>query len=144
MIYGFSLLAFTVSLVTGIPALRGLWRMRNINKNCARTTGTVKSSRSAMGWLWAASFGNQDRPLVSYISPRGTEMVLEVVTSSILPQQRYQPGQSIDVIYDIELPGRAYVKDEWTVSIREVELAIAALIAGILFWAIGRYFNMPF
>jgi hypothetical protein len=72
-----------------------------------------------MGWLWTSSYGNQDRPLVMYRSPKGEEMVLQIVTSSVIPQRRYEPGQVVTVVYDSTIPGSAYVKDEWQVAARD-------------------------
>jgi hypothetical protein len=144
MIYGLSLLALLLALVTGIPAWRKIVQMRDIDRNGRSTTGTVISSKSAMGWLWVAEFGNQDRPLIRYQSPKGAEMVLEVVTSSVLPVRRYQPGQAITVVYDQNLPGRAYAQPEWKVVKREFALSLGSLLAAIGLWLIGRLFNLPF
>jgi hypothetical protein len=137
MIFGFSLLIFLLALVTGIPAARGLLRMREINQHRAETGGTVTSSKSATGWLWTASYGNQDRPLVMYQTPKGEEMVLQIVTSSILPQRRYEPGQAVTVVYDTSMPGSAYVKDEWQVAVRDAWLAAGALFVAVVLLVAG-------
>ena len=144
MIYGFSLLFLLLCLVISIPAVRQMLFMRDVNKNGATTTGEVKSSKSAMGWLWMSSFGNQDRPLISYQSPSGTEMVLEVTTSSVLPKRRYEPGQAVAVVYDSTRPGHAYLATEWKVVVQEIWLGSGALVMSIALWAIGRVYNMPF
>ena len=144
MIYGFSLLLILLSLVFSIPAIRQILKMQDIKKNGATTTGIVSSSKSAMGWLWMAEFGNQDRPLVQYYSPSGTEMILEVNTSSILPMRRYEPGQALEVIYDVTRPGRAYLTQEWTIALREIWLSGGALIVGVALWIVGRAYNFPF
>ena len=137
MIFGFSLLIFLLALVTGIPSIRALLRMREINQHRAETGGTVTSSKSATGWLWTSSYGNQDRPLVTYRIPKGEEMVLQIVTSSILPQRRYEPGQAVTVVYDSKMPGSAYVKDEWQVAVRDAWLAGAALTISIILLIVG-------
>ena len=144
MIYGFSLLSLLLALVFGIPALREWWRMRGIDRRAATTMGIVASSHSAMGWLWAAEFGNQDRPLVKYNLPRGEEMVLEIVTSSVLPRRRYEPGTSLDIVYDKDQPGAAYAKPEKGVILRELWVAAGALALSIVFWVLGEIFNLPF
>jgi hypothetical protein len=144
MIYGISLLLGLLSLVLLIPAVRQIGRMREINQNCASTLGAVVSSKSSMGWLWTASFGNQARPLIRYQSPKGAEMILEVVTSSIMPIRRYEPGQSLTVIYDKDMPGRAYVQQEMDVMKREIFLGSGALVLAVALWIIGRIYNLPF
>jgi hypothetical protein len=118
--------------------------MQDVNKNSATTSGRVVSSKSATGWLWMAEFGNQDRPLVSYQSPQGTELMLEVTTSSVLPTRRYEPDQALEVMYDLDRPGRAYLVAEWKVVLREIWLGSGALVAGIILWVIGRLLNLPF
>jgi hypothetical protein len=95
MIYGLSLLFLLLALVFGIPAVREWRRMRRIDRRAASTMGVVTSSSSAMGWMWTASFGNQDRPLVGYSLPHGEPMVLEIVTSSVLPRRRYRPARPL-------------------------------------------------
>lgn len=144
MIYGLSLLLGLLSLVLLLPIAKQMMRMREIDQNCALTAGTVISSKSAMGWLWTASFGNQDRPLIRYQSPKGVEMVLEVVTSSVLPMRRYEPGQSLTVVYDQDSPGKAYAQPEWNVAKREFALGLGTLALAIGLWAIGWLFNLPF
>jgi hypothetical protein len=144
MIYGFSLLFGLLSMVVLIPAIRQMLRMREINRNCAFTDGMVISSKSSMGWMWTAAFGNQDRPLIRYQSPKGAEMILEVVTGSVLPMRRYEPGQSLTVVYDRDMPGRAYAQPEMGVMKREIFLGLGALIMAIGLWVIGRVFNLPF
>jgi hypothetical protein len=144
MIYGLSLLCLLLALVFGIPAVREWWRMRRIDRRPGSTLGIVTSSNSAMGWLWAASFGNQDRPRVSYSTPHGEPMVLEIVTSSVLPQRRYEPGTSLLIVYDKDQPGAAYAKSEKGVILREMWVAAGALVLAIAFWVIGEIFNLPF
>jgi hypothetical protein len=144
MIYGFSLLFLLLFLVISVPAFRQMLFMRDVNKNGATTTGEVKSSKSAMGWLWMSSFGNQDRPLIRYQSPSGTEMLLEVTTSSVLPKRRYEPGQALEVKYDSSRPGRAYLVAEWQVIVRELWLGSGAFAMSIILWVVGRLFNAPF
>jgi hypothetical protein len=144
MIYGLSLLSLLLALVFGIPAIREWLRMRRIDPRAGNTLGIVTSSNSAMGWLWAASFGNQDRPRVSYSTPHGEPMVLEIVTSSVLPRRRYEPGTSLEIVYDTDQPGAAYAKPEKGVILRELWVAAGALALSIVFWVLGEIFNLPF
>ena len=144
MIYGFSLLILLLGLVVGIPALRKMVYMRDIKKNGVSTMGNVKSTKSAMGWMWAAEFGNQDRPLISYQSPEGNEMILEVTTSSVLPKRNYQPGEAVEVLFDVTRPGRAYLLREWKAVLSDIWIGIGALITAIFLWVVGRVYNLPF
>jgi hypothetical protein len=144
MIYGFSLLLLLLSLVFGIPALRKMMYMRKIKKNGRTTTGNVISTKSAIGWLWVSSFGNQDRPLISYQSPNGHELTLEVTTSSVLPTRSYQPNETVEVMYDVIRPGRAYAVHEWSAAHNDLLLSGAALITAMALWIVGRIYNLPF
>ena len=71
-------------------------------------------------------------------------MILEVVTGSVLPMRRYEPGQSLTIVYDRDMPGRAYAQPEMNVMKREIFLGSGALIMAIGLWVIGRFFNLPF
>jgi hypothetical protein len=145
MIYGLALLSGLLSLVVLIPAIRQMQRMREINRNCALAIGVVISSASAVSRLWwTASLGNQDRPLIRYQLPKGTELNLDVVTSSIFPVPRYEPGRSLTVVYDRDRPGRAYAQPEWGAVKRDILFGLGALILSIGLWVIGRVFNLPF
>ncbi len=138
MIYGFSLLFLLLSLVLGIPALRQLLRMRAINRNPGVTPGQVTSNSSSLGWLWTASFGSVNRPLIRYQSPRGSEMVLEVADSSMFTNHRYNTGDNVEVVYDRDMPGRAYARPEWPAALREMTFSIISLVVAILLWIVGR------
>lgn len=144
MIYGLSLLLGLLSLVLLIPAVRQILRMREINRNRATADGTVISSKSSMGWMWTAAFGNQDRPLIRYQSPKGVEMILEVTTSSVFPVRRYESGQHLTIVYDKDMPGRAYAQPEMYVMKREIYLGMGALALAVGLWIIGRIYNLPF
>lgn len=136
MIYGLSMLMALFALVFGIPALRALQRMRAIRASGMETLGRV-SEKSGTGWLWTASFGNQERLQVTYQPERGPEMVFGLNTSSVLPLRRYQPGQAVTVIYDRTMPGEAYVKGEWQVACRDGWMALGGLALAVLFLTLG-------
>ena len=144
MIYGFSLLFVLLGLVLILPALRKLAFMRDVNKNKGVTTGSVISTKSAMGWMWVVSFGNQDRPLIRYESPTGTELILEVTTSSVLPMRRYENGETVEVVYDREHPGRAYAVRERKFALDDLWAGGVALVVAIALWVVGRMYSMPF
>jgi len=144
MIYGISLVLGILGVVLLYPAARKLLFMRDVRRNSGSTPGTVSSTKSATGWLWAAAFGNQDRPLVHYVTPRGTEMVLEINSSNFLPQRNYEPGQMIEVLYDKESPGRAFAAREWPAALRDFLLGTGVLLFAIFLWVAGRIYNLPF
>lgn len=118
--------------------------MRDIKKNSGTTRGQVISANSAMGWLWTAEFGNQDRPRIRYHSPTGTEMILEVTTSSVLPNRSYRPGETVEVLYEATRPGRAYVTREWMAAVNDIWIGSGALIVAIALWIIGYIYSLPF
>jgi hypothetical protein len=101
MIYGFALLFGLLAIVTGVPALRELLRMRQINKNAGSTTGYISSPGNALGWLWTADFGNVTRPNIKYESTAGKEMAIEVVTSSMFTFRRYEQGIAVRVVWPV-------------------------------------------
>ncbi len=144
MIYGFSLLFVLLCLVTGLPALRKLFRMRKIKRNCATTTGEVISSKSSLGWLWTSTFGGVSRPLIRYHTPDGKELILEVVSSSMYTYRRYETGASEEIIYDQDRPGRAYARSEWGAALRELWIAGGSLVVAVALWVVGRALNLPF
>ncbi len=145
MIYGISMLLILLGLVMGIPAIRQLLNMKNIQRNSATTQGKVSSSKNMLGsGTWTAALGNQDRPLIQYYSSSGAELVFEVNTSSIFPKRRYEVGQALEITYDSAYPSRAYITQERTVALRELWLSGGALVIGIVFWITGRVYNLPF
>jgi hypothetical protein len=137
MIYGLSIPLFLLAFIAGIPALRQLRRMRAVNRNCDRTAGEVAFAASSLGWLWTSTFGNVSRPLIRYRSPAGTEMAIEVATSSVFPGYRYEGGATVEVVYDRDMPGRAYAAPEWAVVRRELWIAVGSLLLAILCLVIG-------
>ena len=143
MIFVFSFLFMLMGLVFGIPAFRKWLFMREVRRNGANTQGTVLTTKSATGWLWAATFGNQDRPRVRYQSPTGTEMILEVTTSNFIPQRSYEPGEVVDVIYDTTQPGRAFTVRDSKATVVDLWVGIGTLTLSIALYVIGRVYNLP-
>lgn len=143
MIFVFSLLFLLLGLTFGIPALRKWMFMREVQKNSVSTLGTVVSTKSATGWLWAASFGNQDRPLIRYQSATGTEMILEVTTSNFIPQRSYKPGEAVEILYDKTRPGRAFTTRDWKATLIDLWVGIGTLTLSVILYSIGRIYNLP-
>ena len=151
MIYGFSMLILVLGLVVAFPALRKIRYMFRIKKNSGRTMGNVASTRSAMntaGWLMgmvsASEMVNHQRPLVTYQTPDGKEMSVEVVPSNFLSTRKYQAGESVEVAYDLAEPWRAYVVRDWNAANRDLWMGTAMSIAGVVLWIVGRAYNLPF
>lgn len=151
MIYNFSLLLTVLGLVVGVPALRRLRYMLTINKNSSTTLGSVISTESAMnsaGWLFgmasASEIVNHDRPLVTYQSPDGEEMSIEVVPSNFLSRRKYRIGESVEVAYDLSEPWHAYLIREWRATLRDFGIGTASFLVGLSLWIIGRVFKLPF
>jgi hypothetical protein len=101
MIYGISMLLFVLGLVVGVPALRRMMYMFTIRKHSGSTMGNVLSTKSAMntgGWLMgmvtASEMVNHQRPLVTYQSPQGKEMSLEVIPVIFCRDENMQQGMS--------------------------------------------------
>ena len=151
MIYGFSLLLLVLGLLVGVPAWRKIMYMFRIKKNSGKTLGKVVSTQSAMntaGWLMgevsASEIVNHQRPLVTYQSPQGREMSVEVIPSNFLSRRKYQAGESVEVAYDLAEPWRAYVVREWTATNRELGIGAVMSIVGVALWIVGRVYNLPF
>lgn len=144
MIYGLSFLFILYALVIGIPAIRHLFRIRAINRNCASTAGEVLTNRGALGWLWTSTFGHVSRPLIRYHSPKGDELIYEVTTSNLYTKFRFQPGAIVEMVFDKDRPTRSYAKPEWQTLTRELWITISALFLAVTLWIIGIIFKLPF
>lgn len=142
MTHAFALLFFIASLVLGFPAVRRLLYMRGINRNPGATPGNVTIVRSSLGWLWTAGFGNVTRTAVSYVTPSGTEMVLEVAASSMFTFRRYEAGTLVEVVYDRASPGKAYARPEWIADLREFRIAAGFLILALVLELIARVYHI--
>ncbi|MEN6570974.1 MAG: DUF3592 domain-containing protein [Anaerolineaceae bacterium] len=133
MQYSLAFFLFVLALVFFLPGVRRILFMRRLKKKGIITLGTVLASKSATGWLWTASFGNQDRPLVGYQSSNGQKMIIQLATSSVLPQRRYEAGQTVQVMYDENCPERAFIVPEWKVALRETWVGVAAALLATYF-----------
>ena len=151
MIYSLSLLLLVLGLVVGVPAFRKVISMLEITKNSGTAQGKVVSTKSAMntaGWLMgmvsASEMVNHERPLVTYQSPQGREMSVEVIPSNFLSRRRYTVGESVEVAYDLSEPWRAYLLREWRATFRELWIGAAMSMVGVILWIVGRVYNLPF
>ena len=71
-------------------------------------------------------------------------MILEARTKSILPISRYEAGQALEITYERDNPGRAYISEEWKISVRELWLGAGTLVTGLVLWILGRIYDLPF
>jgi hypothetical protein len=97
-----------------------------------------------MGGITANEMVNHQRPLVTYQSPQGKEMSVEVVPSNFLSRRKYQAGEAVGVVYDLSEPWRAYLAREWTASARDLGIGTALSVVAAIMWIVGRAYNMPF
>lgn len=145
MIYGISLLLMVLGLVMALPSIGRLLSMKDIKKDSTTTQGQVLSSNDLAGrGMWAAGLGNLNRFFIRYYSPSDTELVLEASTKSILPISRYEVGQAVDITYDTDNPGRAFITEEWSLALRDLWLGAGTVVLGVILWIIGRTYNLPF
>jgi hypothetical protein len=142
MIYVLSFVIGLYCLANGIPALRHILRMMEINRNCATTIGQARSVRRKLGTMLGWEFGESKQFSVYYLSPTKKELVIDVITSSN-PHPSYKGNQGVEVVYDKDSPGRAYAKPEWKMNQRELWFTSIGLVAAIALWVIGKALNLP-
>jgi hypothetical protein len=143
MFYAFSALLFVLSLVTGIPAIPQLLRMRRIKQDSAITTGMVTLDAGPIGWLMTSFLGSVSHPQIFYRTPNEKEFTIEVIDASAFKFRRYKSGDSVEVVYDKNAPWLAYVKKEWDNVLRDLWLAGGELLAAIILWNIGLALKLP-
>jgi hypothetical protein len=97
-----------------------------------------------MGMVSASEMVNHQRPLVTYHSPQGKEMSIEVIPSNFLSRRKYTAGESIEVTYDLSEPWRAYVVREWAAAWRDFGIGAVMSIVGVALWIVGRVYDLPF
>jgi hypothetical protein len=143
MIYGIALLVGILGLVTVIPAIPQLLRMRKIKQNSASTTGLVSLAPNTSGVRMAAFLGSVNHPQIFYRTPDGKELTLEVVDSSNFKLFRYKSGEAVGVVYDKNYPWEAYVTKEWDNALRDLWMGSGEVVAALALWYIGVAFNLP-
>ena len=104
MIYVLSFVIGLYCLANGIPALRHILRMMEINRNCATTIGEARSVRRKLGTMLAWEFGESKQFAVYYLSPTKKELVIDVITSASNTHSSYEGNQGVEVVYDKESP----------------------------------------
>ncbi len=143
MIYGISLLLFILGLVTVIPAIPQLLRMRKIKQNSMNTTGLVSLPPDSTGVQMVAFLGNTHYPQIYYRTSNEKEYKIEVIDSSNFKMYRYQSGESVGVVYNKNFPWEAYVTKEWKNALRDLWMGSGELLVAIILYYIGIAFNLP-
>lgn len=143
MPYAFSVLLFILSLVTGIPAIPQLLRMRKIKQNSESTTGLVSLTPSSAGVRMVSFLGNVNYPKIFYRTPDEKEHTIEVIDSNNFKMYRYKSGEVVEVVYDKNTPWLAYVKKEWNNALRDLWMSGGELLISIILWNIGLALKIP-
>lgn len=142
MFYGFSVLFFVLSLVTGLPALFRLSKMEKIRKNSASTFGAVRAADSDLGWLMTGAMGRVTHPLIEF-QVNGQKHIIQVNDNRGFLAPRYDAGDSLEVIYDKDTPWKAYIQQEWRIARADSLKSVVEFILAIVLWETGLSLGMP-
>ena len=143
MIYAFSALFLILGLSTGIPAFFQWRRMKAIKRSSETTVGVVRTvGRSNNGWNFLGEVGRSARPLVAF-RVQDKEHEVEMTDNSGFLNRRYEPGNTVEVVYHKKEPWKAYLTLEWTLTRRDLWIAAGEIILAIAFWGIGVYLGIP-
>ena len=142
MFYGFSVLFFVLSLVTGLPALFRLSKMEKIRKNSASTFGAVRAADSDLGWLMTGAMGRVTHPLIEF-QVNGQKHIIQVNDNRGFLAPRYDAGDSLEVIYDKDTPWKAYIQQEWRIARADSLKSVVEIILAIVLWETGVSLGMP-
>ncbi|HNA90519.1 MAG TPA: hypothetical protein PK989_14490, partial [Anaerolineales bacterium] len=142
MFYGFSVLFFVLSLVTGLPALLRLSKMEKIRKNSASTFGAVRAADSDLGWLMTGAMGRVTHPLIEF-QVNGQKHIIQVNDNRGFLAPRYDAGDSLEVIYDKDTPWKAYIQQEWRIARADSLKSVVEIILAIVLWETGVSLGMP-
>jgi hypothetical protein len=149
MIYAISALLFVLGLVTGLPAIPQLLRMRKIKQNSATATGAVllgdhsHLNNGTMTGVMSSMLGKVSYVQISYETPDKKERAIEVIETVNFGIRRYKSGDSATVIYDKTIPSLAYVKKEWDKTLSDLWVAGGELLVAIILWNIGLALKLP-
>lgn len=144
MPYAFAALFFILSLTTGIPAFLQWRRMETIKQSSAITSGVVRTvGRSNIGWNFLGEVGRSARPLVAF-QVHEKEYEVEMTDTSGFMNRRYDAGNTVEVVYQKDMPWKAYLTSEWTFTRRDLWIAAGEIVLAIVFWGIGVYLGIPF
>ena len=143
MIYVLSFVIGLYCLANGIPALRHILRMMEINRNGTTTIGEARSVRRKLGTMLGWEFGESKQFSVYYLSPTKKELVIEFVTSSFYTHPSFKGNQGVEVIFDKDSPSCAYAKPEWEMNVRELWITSIGMVVAIVLWVIGKALNLP-
>ena len=142
MFYGFSVLFFVLSLVTGFPALLRLSKMEKIRKNGSSTFGAVRAADSDLGWLMTGAMGRVTHPLIEF-QVNGQKHIIQVNDNRGFLAPRYDAGDSLEVIYDKDAPWKAYIQQEWRIALLDLSKSVVEIILAVVLWETGVSLGMP-
>lgn len=143
MPYAFAALFFILGLVTGIPAFFQWRRMETIKRSSATTSGVVRTvGRSNIGWNFLGEVGRSARPLVAF-RVEDKEYEVEMTDNSGFMNRRYETGNTVEVVYHMDEPWKAYLTSEWTFTRRDLWVAAGEIVLAVVLWETGVYLGIP-
>lgn len=144
MIYAISALIFLLALSTGIPAFLQWRRMESIHRSSDATSGVVRTvGRSNIGWNFLGELGRSARPLVAF-HVKDKEYEVEMTDTSGFMNRRYEAGNTVEVVYHKDMPWKAYLNKEWSLTRRDLWITVGEIVLAITLWNLGIYFRLPF
>lgn len=142
MFYSFSVLFFVLGLVTAFPAIFRLAKMEKIRKNGVSTFGAIRSAESDLGWRMTGALGRVTHPLIEF-QVNEQKHIIQVNDNRGFLAPRYDRGDTLEVIYDKDMPWKAYIKQEWLIARKDLWKAAAEIVLAVVLWEIGVYLGMP-
>ena len=142
MFYGFAVLFFVLSLVTGFPALLRLSKMEKIRKNGKSTFGAVRAAESDLGWLMTGAMGRVTHPLIEF-QVNEKKHTIQVSDNRGFLAPRYDAGDTLELIYDKDTPWKAYIQQEWRIARADLFKSVAEIILAVVLWETGVSLGMP-
>ena len=142
MFYSFSVLFFVLSLVTAFPAIFRLVKMEKIRKNGVSTFGAIRSAESDLGWRMTGALGRVTHPLIEF-QVNEHKHIIQVNDNRGFLAPRYDRGDTLEVIYDKDMPWKAYIKQEWLIARKDLWKAAAEIVLAVVLWETRVYLGMP-
>ena len=142
MFYGFAVLFFVLSLVTGLPALLRFSKMEEIRKNGASTFGAVRTAESDLGWLMTGALGRMTHQLIEF-QVNEKKHTIQVNDNRGFLAPRYDAGNTLEVIYDKDTPWKAYIQQEWRIARADLFKSVVEIILAVVLWKTGVSLGMP-
>jgi hypothetical protein len=120
MLEGLALIVLILGLIILRQTYKKYRKMREINKNCSSTIGTVVSSKTTRNMLGGPGFGTAYHVLIQYQPPGAKEPhELFIFEHNLVMSNKFIQGETVELVYDTEAPYRAYPKLEWKEALRD-------------------------